>query len=125
MSIDIDPRFWGREAWIFLQNIAKGYPSNPTLIDKNNYKILFDSLKNTLPCSTCRSNYKQHLREFPIINYLKDRKSLLTWVRLVKNKSNNRNRAINKNIGNNNLQRIQNKRISRARGGCKTCGKNR
>ena len=127
MSIDIDPKIWGGPAWIFLQNVAKGYPMNPTPMDKNNYKIMFDSLKNTLPCSKCRSNYRIHLKQFPLINYLNNRKSLLTWVRLVKNKSNNRTIAIenSNNVAHNDrVQRIKNRRITRARGNCKTCGKN-
>lgn len=124
MSIDINPRLWGREGWVFLHNIAKGYPSNPTPIDKNNYKITFESLKDTLPCKTCRNNYKQHLREFPIKNYLHNRKSLLNWVRLVKNKTNIRIVTVERQknlVQTERMQRIQNRRINRGKAPC--CGR--
>ena len=124
MSIDIDVKIWGKPGWIFLENVAKGYPNHPTAMDKNNYKIMYESLKNTLPCSKCRNNYRNHLREFPINNYLHSRKTLLTWIRLVKNKSNPRRLVVEKShdkVYEDRVKRIQNRR----NGGCKTCGSNR
>ena len=37
---------WGPGGWIFLHSITFNYPLEPTDLDKNNYKIYFNSLKN-------------------------------------------------------------------------------
>ena len=84
---DIDPKVWGSAGWVFLRNIAKGYPDKPTPTDKLNYKTYFESMENVLPCSTCRKNYKIHIKQIPISNHLGNKTQLLNWVNTIRSKS--------------------------------------
>ena len=121
---NIDPSVWGPQAWVFLRNIAKGYPDNPTPIDKMNYKVYFESVKNVLPCSMCRNNYKKHLLEIPVTNYLKDKNTLYKWVNMMKSKTNTKQISIKNNIVNNRIVRIKDRRIERGKTrNCIRCNK--
>ena len=84
---NIDPKIWGNAGWIFLRNIAKGYPDKPTDEDKAKYMRYFESIGDVLPCSTCRHNYKKHWNDIPINKHLGNKNSLYRWVNLIKNKS--------------------------------------
>lgn len=128
---DINPSIWGPSGWIFLENVAKGFPKNPTIIEKHNYKVFFTSLTNILPCSTCRQNYKKHLRNYPLKDYLKNSNTLLKWVNLIKTKTKEKIKQQIKaqkssllNSTNERIERIQNRKISRSNG-CKRCGRNK
>jgi hypothetical protein len=129
MASNIDPSVWGEAGWIFLRNIAKGYPDKPSPIDKQTYKIFYEKVGDVLPCSTCRNNYKKHLKEVPINNYLKDKNSLYKWVNILKVKSKPPAKTRNINLKNNliksRIERIKNNRILRAKmpRSCKSCGK--
>ena len=85
---DYDPRLWGKSGWTFIEYIALGYPDKPTEEDKKNYTDLFKSLQYTLPCKECRENYKLHLLQSPIEDYLKNSYSLYDWTILMQNKVN-------------------------------------
>lgn len=127
---NIDPKIWGEAGWTFLRNIAKGYPNTPTPVDKMNYKIYFESLKNVLPCSMCRNNYRKHLSAYPVKNHLNNTNQLVKWVSLIKNKTNIKTISIKNNLINERVNRIKNRRIARATakrngGGCTTCGRNK
>ena len=63
MASNINPAVWGDAGWIFLRNIAKGYPDQPTPMQKNQYKTYFEMVGYVLPCSKCRDNYQKHWRE--------------------------------------------------------------
>lgn len=82
------PKLWGRHGWIFMEYTALGYPDNPTENDKQSYKIFYKSMINTLPCEECKKNYKLHIEETPIDNYLKNSNTLYHWVIVMKNKVN-------------------------------------
>ena len=58
----MNPKIWGKHAWIFLHSITLAYPNCPTDEEKNNTKNFFISLENILPCYECRRNYKKHLK---------------------------------------------------------------
>lgn len=127
---NIDPNVWGGAGWVFLRNIAKGYPDNPTIEDKNNYTIYFESIQHILPCSTCRNNYAKHIKEIPISNYLNNKNQLLNWVNIIRDKS--KPIPIVKPIRNpatiqERILRIKQNRKARAIAartrGCKRCGK--
>lgn len=85
---DYDPRLWGDSGWTFLEYIALGYPDKPTNEDNEHYKQLYKSLEFTIPCKECRKNYKLHIIETPIENYLKNSSSLYEWVIIMRNKVN-------------------------------------
>ena len=88
-----------------------------------NYKVYFESVQNVLPCSMCRNNYKKHLREIPIKNYLKDKNSLYKWVNIIKSKSNSNTLSIKNNLINSRIVRMKERRVERSRvRNCKRCG---
>jgi len=76
---------WGPHAWIFIHSVALNYPSKPTEKDKINYKNFFVSLQHVLPCVVCQNNYKTHLEEIQIDNYLNNRKDLFMFTVLLHN----------------------------------------
>ena len=45
---------WGRNIWKTIHYIPLGYPSNPSIEDKINYKNFYISLGNVLPCKICQ-----------------------------------------------------------------------
>jgi hypothetical protein len=72
---------WGPPLWFSLHCISFNYPNNPTEKQKHEYKSYFISLKNILPCKTCRENYEKNLQILPIDDkVLKNRKSLSKWL---------------------------------------------
>lgn len=75
----IDPVFWGKSGWIFLNSIILTYkPEN-----KQNYKIFIEQLQYILPCKTCGENLKKNL---PSLNdALESKESLLLWLLKVRN----------------------------------------
>jgi hypothetical protein len=78
--MNINPRIWGSHAWIFLHTVALSYPENPSLSDKKIYKDFFYSLKTVLPCEKCSDNFRLHMEEMPIDDYLKNNDTLFEWV---------------------------------------------
>ena len=76
----MNQNIWGPHLWFSLHSISFNYPLKPSIEDKNNYKNFFLSLQETIPCSVCKKNYKRHLNEHPLQDYLDNRKSLVYWV---------------------------------------------
>lgn len=81
----MDPKIWGGPLWKSLINIAKVYPLQPTINDKNYYRIFFTSLAYVLPCFSCRKNYQKHLAQIPI--QLESRNQLLNWLHQIYNQT--------------------------------------
>ena len=124
MASNIDPRIWGSSGWIFLRNIAKGYPDKPTQQDKEKYKKYFELIGEVLPCSKCRYNYKKHWKEVNINEYLHHKNALYRWVNIIKNKTNTRHMDIKNRLINERIVRIKESRKARAnsQSGCRGCG---
>jgi hypothetical protein len=76
----MNQNIWGPHLWFSLHTISFNYPLKPTIEDKNNYKNFFLNLQEVIPCSVCKKNYKRHLNEHPLEDYLDNRKSLVYWV---------------------------------------------
>jgi len=76
----MNQNIWGPHLWFSLHSITFNYPLKPTMEDKNNYKNFFLNLQEVIPCSVCKKNYKRHLNEHPIEDYLDNRKSLVYWL---------------------------------------------
>lgn len=85
----MDSNIWGPSAWIFLHTVTLNYPDNPTLNDKENYRIFFNELKNVLPCDKCKKHYLQNILETPI--QLDSKKDLVKWLIEIHNKVNDLN----------------------------------
>lgn len=74
---------WGPAMWESLHNITFNYPYNPTEEDKENYYNFFMSVKDVLPCSSCRKNYAEHINESDtLLSYdvFKNRETLTKWL---------------------------------------------
>lgn len=76
----MNQNIWGSHLWFSLHTITLNYPLKPTDEDKENYKNFFISLKNVIPCSVCKKNYKRHLNEHPLDDQLNSRKDLVYWL---------------------------------------------
>jgi len=76
----MNQNIWGPHLWFSLHTISFNYPIKPSEKDKEEYKIFFKSLQEVIPCSVCKKNYKRHLNEHPIEDYLNSRKLLVYWV---------------------------------------------
>ena len=74
----MEPKIWGPPAWEFLHTITFNYPDNPSLQDKQNHRMFFDSLKNVIPCPNCKKHYKQNLIKYPI--QLDSKDDFIQWL---------------------------------------------
>jgi hypothetical protein len=75
----MSPELWGRYLWFSLHFIAQDYPEDPSDEDKAAYKSFFENLWKVIPCYKCSVNYKRHLEELPIDDYLSTKDALFIW----------------------------------------------
>jgi hypothetical protein len=76
----MNQNLWGSSMWYSLHTITLVYPLRPSNEDKKNYKNFFMNLQHVIPCSICKNNYKRHILEHPIDNFLENRKTLFNWM---------------------------------------------
>jgi hypothetical protein len=76
----MNQNIWGPHLWFSLHTISFNYPLEPKEDEKEQYNNFFLNLENVIPCSICKKNYKRHLKEHPIKDYLTNRKTLVYWV---------------------------------------------
>jgi hypothetical protein len=76
----MNQNIWGPHLWFSLHTISFNYPLEPSIKDKEYYLNFFLNMQEVIPCSVCKKNYKRHLKEHPIKDYLDNRKSLVYWV---------------------------------------------
>ena len=74
----METNVWGPSAWKFLHTITFQYPENPTDIEKRQYYVFFNSLKDVLPCPNCREHYSVNFDKIPI--QMESRKELIEWL---------------------------------------------
>ena len=75
----INPKYWGKSGWIFLNSIALTYkPEN-----KEKYKLFFSQLPFLLPCSTCGANLINNMHTLD--DALTNKSTLLNWLLEVRN----------------------------------------
>ncbi len=70
----IDPTYWGKSGWIFLNSIALTY--KPEYKDK--YKNFILQLQYILPCRTCGDNLVKNLNTLD--DALESKEKLLKWL---------------------------------------------
>lgn len=75
----MDPQAWGSCLWRTIHILAIGYPDNPSYENTIDYKNFFENLWKVLPCHNCAVNYKRHLKEVPLDNYLVSNNKLFEW----------------------------------------------
>ena len=75
----IDPEYWGKCGWIFLNSIALTF--KPELKEK--YKLFIEQLPYILPCKTCGSNMFKNMSE--LNNALESKENFLNWLLKIRN----------------------------------------
>ena len=86
----MDTRFWGPDGWLLLHSITEKYPNNPTSYIKDVYFTFFHSIEYILPCIYCRESFSKYMKELPIENYLKNKRTLCKWLYKIHNKVNDK-----------------------------------
>lgn len=77
----MDPRIWGKSAWVFLHSVAHSYPEKPNYQDVENYRAFYQQLENVLPCFKCRKNFGKNIKNLPLTNQvLSSQKNLRNWM---------------------------------------------
>jgi hypothetical protein len=75
----MDPQAWGSCLWRTIHILAIGYPDKPSYENTIAYKNFFENLWKVLPCHSCSVNYKRHLKEVPLDDYLVSNSKLFEW----------------------------------------------
>lgn len=75
----IDPEYWGKSGWIFLNSIALTYEP----INKEHYKQFILQLPYILPCKTCGENLKNNIHTLD--KALESKEGLISWLINVRN----------------------------------------
>jgi hypothetical protein len=75
----IDPQYWGKSGWIFLNSIALTYKPEA----KANYKLFIQQLPYILPCRSCGDNLKQNM--ISLDDALQSKEDLLKWLLKIRN----------------------------------------
>jgi hypothetical protein len=84
------PEIWGPHFWYMLHTISFAYPIQPTEFHKTAYREFYMTIKDVLPCETCRRHYKTYIITYPITPYLDSRAELIKWVIQIHNFVNHR-----------------------------------
>lgn len=70
----IDPLYWGKSGWIFLNSIALTYKPE----QKEKYKVFIQQLPYILPCRTCGDNLIKNMNTLD--NALESKEQLIKWL---------------------------------------------
>ena len=76
----IDPQYWGKNGWIFLDSIALTYKPEY----KESYKLFFQQLPYILPCISCGQKLVDNIKTLD--KALESKESLLNWLLTIRNK---------------------------------------
>jgi hypothetical protein len=81
-------KYWGPHLWESLNIITREYPHTPSSIEKQNYKLFFQSFGDVIPCKECRMNYRKHLNKFSLDSALESRDTLAEFLVNIHNEVN-------------------------------------
>lgn len=76
---------WGPHLWYSMHYIALGYPNRPSNEERTNYYTFFFNLHKVIPCKKCSRNYREHLKELPLEQYMTSGFKLFEWTVKVHN----------------------------------------
>ena len=82
---------WGPNLWHLMHTVAYNSNDNFSIVEKQMLSYFYKNIANMIPCIFCRSNYKQHLIEYPIDRYLENKSTLCNWVVNIHNLVNKNN----------------------------------
>jgi len=93
----IDPKYWGRCGWIFLNSIALTYDEAL----KEKYKQFIFSLQYVLPCKKCGYHLRESINKINNIdNILKNKETFINWLLEIRNNICKEQNKDTKNIDN-------------------------
>ena len=75
----IDPAYWGKCGWIFINSIALTYKPEY----KEKYKLFIQQLPYILPCRTCGINLTKNMNQLD--SALESKELLLEWLLKIRN----------------------------------------
>lgn len=84
----MNPKIWGPYMWFVLHLITFNYPKNPTNYHKQAYRDFFNSLKDVIPCESCRKHYAKNIQNYPITPNLDSKRKLVEWLIQIHNQVN-------------------------------------
>ena len=76
---------WGPNAWETFNHVAFGSPIKLDKQDKEHYKSFYHGFQCVIPCSLCKSAYKDLIKYILIDDYLDSRDGLCYWTFVVHN----------------------------------------
>ena len=77
---DVDPTRWGPTFWSTFHLIAYAYPEEPERHTQEAAFRFFDSMRFLVPCSECRTGYRERWHMFDLRDHLHTRSALIEWV---------------------------------------------
>ena len=60
---NISPKIWGPFFWKTFHLSTFGYPKNPNELDKQTYKIFYETFMKILPCNKCATSSQKMLND--------------------------------------------------------------
>jgi hypothetical protein len=75
---NISPKIWGPFFWKTFHLSTFGYPKNPNELDKQTYKLFYESFMKILPCDKCARSSQELLND-DLIKALETRDDLIKW----------------------------------------------
>ena len=91
--------YWGPNLWHLMHTVSYNTNANFSNVERQMLSYFYRNIGNMIPCIFCKTNYKQHLFEYPIDNYLENKSTLSDWVVKIHNIV---NKSTNKKIYDNN-----------------------
>ena len=91
MSIDIDPKIWGKSFWYTLHIISFTYPDIPNDTAKKKYYDLIQNLPLFLPNKKISNQFIEILDKYPVKPYLDSKTMFIKWMHFIHNEINKLN----------------------------------
>jgi hypothetical protein len=75
---NISPKIWGPFFWKTFHLSTFGYPEKPNDLDKQTYKLFYETFMKILPCNKCSLSSQKMLND-DLIKALESRDDLIKW----------------------------------------------
>jgi hypothetical protein len=75
---NINPKIWGPFFWKTFHLSTFGYPKEPNELDKETYKLFYETFMKILPCNKCAKSSQEILND-DLIKALESRDDLIKW----------------------------------------------
>jgi hypothetical protein len=79
----MEPKFWGNALWTLMETILVSYDLDNTEVTQSVHMFLY-CLQNLIPCSQCRSHYREFMKKHFFIEKLHHRMHMFRWCYLLK-----------------------------------------